>query len=116
MVRFAADENFNAGIIRGLHRRLPELDIVTVQDAGLSGSDDDAVLEWAARDDRIVLTHDVATLIAYALDRVAAGQPMRGVFAAPSNGPIGLMIEDIALLAECSVEHEWDGQVCFLPL
>jgi len=105
MLRLAADENFNAGII-----------IVTVQDAGLSGSDDRAVREWAARDDRIVLTHDVTTLIGYALDRVAAGQPMPGVFAVRSDGPIGSTIEDIALLAECSEEDEWDGQVCFLPL
>jgi hypothetical protein len=32
MLRFAADENFNADIVRGLRRRLPELDIVRVQD------------------------------------------------------------------------------------
>jgi hypothetical protein len=37
MLRLAADENFNADIVRGLRRRLPELDIVRVQDAGLSG-------------------------------------------------------------------------------
>lgn len=40
MLRFAADENFNADIVRGLRRRLPELDIVRVQDVGLSGADD----------------------------------------------------------------------------
>ena len=40
MLRLAADENFNADIVRGLLRRLPDLDIVRVQDAGLSGADD----------------------------------------------------------------------------
>jgi hypothetical protein len=40
MLRFAADENFNADIVRGLRRRLPEVDIVRVQDVGLSGADD----------------------------------------------------------------------------
>jgi hypothetical protein len=39
MLRLAADENFNADIIRGLRRRLPELDVVRVQDVGLSGAD-----------------------------------------------------------------------------
>jgi predicted nuclease of predicted toxin-antitoxin system len=62
MLRLAADENFNADIVRGLLRRLPDLDIVRVQDAGLSGADDTAVLEWAAREGRIVLTHDVSGL------------------------------------------------------
>lgn len=36
MLRFAADENFNADVVRGLRRRLPELDIVRVQDVSLS--------------------------------------------------------------------------------
>lgn len=115
MLRLAADENFNADIVRGLLRRLPDLDIVRVQDGGLSGADDPAVLEWAAREGRIVLTHDISTLVSFAFERVAAGRPMPGVFAARSRGPIGLTIDDLLLLAECSVEGEWEGQVRFLP-
>jgi hypothetical protein len=30
--------------------------------------------------------------------------------------PIGVAIEEIILLAECSLEHEWEGQVRYLPL
>ena len=116
MLRLAADENFNADIVRGLLRRLPGLDIVRVQDAGLSGADDAAVLEWAARERRIVLTHDVSTLVKLAIDRVTAGIPMPGVFAANSRAPIGTTIQDLVLLAECSADHEWEGQVRFLPL
>lgn len=116
MLRLAADENFNADIVRGLLRRLPDLDIVRVQDAGLSGADDPAVLEWAAQEGRVVLTHDVATLVGHAFERVAAGHPMPGVFAARSIGPVGPTIEDLVLLAEWSVEGEWEGQVRFLPL
>ena len=48
MTRFAADENFNHNIIRGVRRRMPDVDIVTVQAAGLAGSVDPSVLEWAA--------------------------------------------------------------------
>jgi hypothetical protein len=116
MLRLAADENFNADIVRGLRRRLPALDVGTVQDAGLSGSDDTAVLEWAASAGRIVLTHDIATLVDHAFERVAAGQPMPGVFAMSSRAPIGQTIQDLVLLAECSVDGEWEGRVLFLPL
>jgi hypothetical protein len=116
MLRFAADENFKTGIVRGLLRRLPRLDIVRIQDVGLSGADDAAVLDWAAREGRIILTHDVSTLVSLAFERVAAGLPMPAVFAARSSAPIGLTIEDLVLLAECSVEGEWEGQVLFLPL
>jgi hypothetical protein len=116
MLRLAADENFNADILRGLLRRVPDLDIVRIQDAGLSGADDAAVLEWAADDGRIVLTHDVTTLIALAVERVVAGQAMPGVFAASSRASIGTTIEDLLLLAECSVDGEWDRQILYLPL
>lgn len=116
MLRLAADENFNADIVRGLLRRLPDLDIVRIQDAGLSGADDPAVLDWAAREGRILMTHDISTLVICAFERVAAGQPMPGVFAARSSGAIGSTIEDLLLLAECSAHDDWAGQVRFLPL
>ena len=45
MLRLAADENFNNDIVRGLLRRKPELDIVRIQDVGLSGAEDPTVLE-----------------------------------------------------------------------
>ena len=48
MLRLAADENFNGDIVRGLLRRNPKLDIVRIQDVGLSGADDPSVLQWAA--------------------------------------------------------------------
>ena len=116
MLRLAADENFNADIIRGLLRRLPDLDILRVQDANLSGADDPEILEWAAQEGRILLTHDISTLVSFAFERIPSGRLMPGIFAARSSGPIGAIIEDLVLLAECSVEGEWQDQVCFLPL
>jgi len=116
MLRLAADENFNNDIVRGLLRRKPELDIVRIQDVGLSGADDPAVLEWAAREGRVLLTHDVTTMTRYAYERVRAGQSMPGVFEVRRAIPIGRAIEDVLLLAECSFEAEWEGQVRYLPL
>jgi hypothetical protein len=49
MLRFAADENFNNDILGGLLRHKSDLDIVRIPDVGLSGADDPAVLDWAAR-------------------------------------------------------------------
>ena len=116
MLRFAADENLNGDIVRGLLRRNPNLDIVRVQDVGLSGADDPSVLEWAADQRRIVVTHDISTLAKHAFDRVAAGQPMPGVVEVRSVVPIGQAIDDLILVAECSLEGEWEGQVRYLPL
>lgn len=116
MPRFAADENFNNDILHGVLRRVPNLDIVRVQDVGLSGADDPAVLEWAARERRILLTHDVTTITRYAYDRIRAGQTMPGVFEVSRDAAIGLVIEDLLLIAEFSLENEWADQVRYLPL
>lgn len=116
MLRLAADEDFNNDIVRGLLRRRADLDLRRLQDAGLSGADDATVLRWAAEEDRVFLTHDVSTITRYAIDRVAAGKPMPGVFEISQRLPAGSVIEDILLLADCSLEGEWEGQILYLPL
>lgn len=116
MLRFAADENFNNDIIRGLLRRKPDIDIVRVQDVGLSGANDPAVLEWAAQEGRVLLTHDVSTITRYAYDRIQAGKPMPGVFEVSRTISLRVAIEDILLLAEYSEKVEWEGQIRYLPL
>ncbi|MBE9010847.1 DUF5615 family PIN-like protein [Pseudanabaenaceae cyanobacterium LEGE 13415] len=90
--------------------------MVRVQDVGLAEADDPTVLEWAAQEQRIVLTHDVATMTNFAYERLQAGQRMPGLFEVSRRVPVGLAIEEILLIAECSLEGEWDGQVRFLPL
>jgi hypothetical protein len=116
VLRLAVDENFNHDIVRGLLRRKPGLDIVSVQDAGLSGEDDPAVLDWAAAMGRVLVTHDVSTLTRHAFDRVRRGLPMPGVFEVASTTPIGAAIDDLLLIVECSLEGEWEGQIRYLPL
>ena len=48
MIKLASDENFDGDIVRGLLRRVPELDLVRVQDADPAGSPDPVILAWAA--------------------------------------------------------------------
>src|SRR5690349_17385607 len=99
MLRLVADENFNNDVVRGVLRRRPDLDIVRLQEVGLSGADDPAVLAWAATQGRIVVTHDVTTMTAYAYQRIAAGLPMPGVIAIGTNVALSQAIDDLLLLA-----------------
>jgi hypothetical protein len=115
-VKLLADENFRGAIIRGLLRRRPDLDLVRVFDVGLGEDDDPTVLAWAAQEGRLVLTHDAATLIGSAYERVAAGLPMPGIIEARQELHIGVVIEDLLLIVDASREGEWEGQVLYLPL
>jgi predicted nuclease of predicted toxin-antitoxin system len=116
MLRLLSDENFNGAIVRGLRLRQPAIDLVRVQDVGLSGADDTAVLEWAAQNDRVLVTHDKATIPAFAYDRLTAGRPMPGVFVLNNRVPIHQAIDELLRLDACSEQAEWSGLVVFLPI
>ena len=117
MPRLLADENFNGRILRGLLRRIPDLDVLRAQDIDeLYGSEDPFLLQWAADHERVVLTHDSATMAGYAYDRVRASQPMPGVFEVHPDMPIGQAIEELVLVILAGLPGEWEGQVRFLPL
>ncbi len=116
MLRFVTDENFDGHILHGLLQRNQGVDVVRVQDTVLLGADDPTVLDWAAREGRVLLTHDVRTMIDYAYARVIAGQAMPGIVAVSRSVSKRQAIADILLLVEGSREGEWDGQVVYLPL
>ncbi|MGH9898353.1 MAG: DUF5615 family PIN-like protein [Pyrinomonadaceae bacterium] len=116
MLQLLSDEDFNNRILRGLRRRLPTLDIVRVQEVGLLTHSDPEVLEWAAQEGRVLLTHDVATMIKYAYNRITDGLPMPGVIAISQYLQISVAIDELEILANCSLEGEWQGQVVHLPL
>jgi len=78
MHRFAADENFNNDIVRGLLRRAPDLDIVRIQDVALSGVDDATVVEWCAKEAGFSLRQDVTTITRFTYDRVSNRQGHAG--------------------------------------
>jgi predicted nuclease of predicted toxin-antitoxin system len=83
MLRLLFDENFNHRILRGVRAQLPDADLLTVQEAGLSGAPDPELLAWASWQDRILATHDVQTMLGFAYERIAAQEEMPGVFAVP---------------------------------
>lgn len=114
MLRLLSDENFNGEIVRALLRRAPDVDLVRIQDVGLSGMDDPTILQWAAENARVLLTHDRATLPAFAYERVRARQPMPGVLLVDDRAAIGAVIDDVLLFALCSDQGEWEGQILFL--
>jgi hypothetical protein len=116
VIRLLADENLDRAIVSGLLRRNVDIDFVRAQDIGLLGASDRVLLDWAAAEQRLVVTQDVNTLPGYAFERVRAGLPMPGVLEVPQRMAVGQAIEDLLLLVECSHDGEWEGRVLHLPL
>jgi hypothetical protein len=114
--RFVTDEDFDANVTRGVLAQLPDLDVVRVQDVGLSGAPDPEILAWAAAEGRILLTHDVSTMTGYAIQRVQRGEALPGVVVVPQRLRVGRAIEDLLLLIEAGDPSALENQLCFLPL
>jgi hypothetical protein len=116
MLRTLADENFNYDILHGMRLRNPSVDVVRVQDVGLVAASDPVILEWAASEGRIILTHDVRTMTHYAYERVRIGLPMPGVLEISQRVSVGQAIEELLLVIECGLPGEYENQVRYLPL
>jgi predicted nuclease of predicted toxin-antitoxin system len=116
MFRLATDADFQGRLYWALLRKLPDLDIVRVQEVGLRTAPDPDVLAWTASEGRILLTHDKKTMIKFANERVRAGLPMSGVFLVRDQQVRArLLVESIHLIMTCSSPEEWENRVTFLP-
>jgi hypothetical protein len=116
-VKWLADESLHHDIVRGILRRDPSFDIVRVQDLPeVSGKDDRTLLAWADHDGRVLLTHDVSTMIPAMQEQLRRGLPCTSVVLVPDSLPIRAAIEDILLLEECGVDADWAAGVVYLPL
>lgn len=115
-MRFAADENFDGRILNGLRIRLPDLDIIRIQDTELYQSPDDELLAWLASEERILLTHDVQTMPRYVFERVEAGESVPGVIEVHQDTPIGTAIDELEILIGTGTAEDFANQVKYIPI
>ena len=82
----------------------------------MSGIEDETILEFSNMENRILLTHDVKTITKYAYQKMERDEKVCGIIEINRSVPIPAVVEDILLIAECSLENEWDNQIIYLPL
>jgi hypothetical protein len=58
----------------------------------------------------------VNTMPAFAYQRLSGGERMPGLIMVPQLAPIGIIIENLVLIASATEDDEWLGAVAFLPL
>lgn len=97
-------------------RRLPELDIIRVQDTDVATASDPTVLEWAAAENRVLLTHDVSTMTYFFKQHLEKGLYSPGILFIPQTLPIGHAIDELVLVAKYSLADEYENQMRFIPL
>ena len=116
MLRLLIDENVNHRVMRGLKLRLPHVDYVLVKQIGMSGFPDMELRRWAAIENRIIVTHDIKTMIPDAKYLLRIGEPMAGVIFVPEQMSIGRAISELEMVVECQSQTELKARIEYLPL
>ena len=114
-VRFLADENFRLAIVQGVRRFQPNIDILTITNAGMSGALDPQVRLFAAQEGRVLLSHDVHTMPLHFATMRQEGQQSAGVILIPQLIGYHESIEAIALVWEASAPEDWVDVLDYLP-
>ena len=114
-VRFQADADLNQIIVKATLRREPTIDFQTAQAAELSGLKDEKVLAIAARENRLLVTHDRRT-IPHHFAKFIMSQDSPGVVIVPQKLPVTNVVEDLILIWSATEAEEWRNRIRSLPL
>jgi hypothetical protein len=114
-IKFQADADFNETIIYALQRREPAIDFRTADEAQLRGLPDPAVLALAAREGRILVSHDHQTMPVHFAHFIAS-QQSPGVFLLSQDLLIRIAVEELLTIWEASEVEEWSNTLQYLPL
>jgi predicted nuclease of predicted toxin-antitoxin system len=93
--RFLADNDLNDAIVVGVQRREPVAAYSRLRHLGLAACSDPEVLDFAVRENWIVVSHDVNTMSATASARLVAGLTMNGLLLVHQRTPVSSIIDPV---------------------
>jgi hypothetical protein len=114
-IRFLADANLDNAIVQGVRHHEPSIDFKSANDAGLEGLPDDKVLEIAAREGRVLVSHDKSTMPVHLAARLRLGRGSPGVLLALPRATVGEVVESLLTIWSSSRQEEWADQIHYLP-
>jgi predicted nuclease of predicted toxin-antitoxin system len=113
-ILFQADADLRVPIVKGLKRREPTIDFATAHEAGLTGLDDRAVLQLAASQNRVLVSHDVSTL-PEAFSHFIQQQSSPGVILVFQELSYREAIEGLLRVWTNTEAEDWENVLSFLP-
>ena len=114
-VRFQADADLNQIILLATIRREPAIDFQTAMTGGLPGIADPKVLARAAKDGRVLVTHDRKTMPRHFAEFIAH-ETSPGLLVIPQSLSVAAVVEDLILIWAATEAEEWVNRISILPL
>jgi hypothetical protein len=114
-IRYQADADLNQAIVTGVLRQEPTVDFQTAFAAALKGVKDSEVLAIAARQKRILVSHDRRTMPSEFAQFITSNLSY-GVLIVSRKVPLELIIEELLIIWAVSSAEEWINRIAKLPL
>lgn len=114
-IRYQADADLNQAIVTAVLRQQPTIDFQTASSAKLQGLNDSEVLALAAKQQRILVTHDRKTMPTYFAEFIALHQSA-GVLIVSKKLTIEVVAEELVLIWSASSAEEWINRIAKIPL
>lgn len=113
-VSYQADNDLRKAIVRGVVRREPGLSFRSAQAARLDEVPDPDVLALAAREGRILVSHDFQTMPRH-FREFTQHRHSPGVLLIRQDLPVREAVQSLLLIWEASERDEWENRVCLVP-
>lgn len=114
-VRFQADNDLDQRIVVATLRLDPAIDFRTAPAAGLHNVPDEQVLAYAAREGRVLVSHDRRTMPEHFGLFLYAGATSPGLIIVSTKLPVGRAAEWLHLLWEATSAEEYVNSIYDLP-
>lgn len=114
-IRLLADADLNFAIVKGARLREPSIDFRSAAEAGLKAIGDPEVLQFAASQGRILVSHDLRTMPFHFARRISEGESSPGVFLVSQDAAVSDVIDAVVLIFSASLPVEWANQITHLP-
>lgn len=114
-IRFLADADLKFQIVVAVRHGEPTVDFQSANEAGLKTLKDPQVLSYAAREGRILVTHDRSTMPHHFFSFIKTRQSP-GLIVVSQQLAISTVANDLILMWAANEPQEWANQITFLPL
>ena len=118
MRRFLIDENISPKYRTQLLYHEPSLTVLVIGDEGAppKSTPDPGILVWCEQNQFNLITNNRESMPQHLSDHLAAGHHVPGIFTINHRMPMGLIIDQLLLIAGASDEDEYIDQITYIPL
>ena len=117
MRRYLIDENISPQYRTQLLYHEPSLTVLAVGDEGAppKSTPDPEILEWCEQNQFSLITNNRDSMPQHLDDHLSAGNHVPGIFTINRKVSMGLIIDQLILIAGASDEDEYINRITYIP-